>query len=370
MTAADALLVESVGRLLAERCPPEAVRRAEEEGWAPEVWDAMAEAGLPWVSVPEEAGGAGGTLADACAVLRLVGRHGAPVPLAETGVLGGWLLASAGLGVPPGPVTVAPGRPEDALELRWAGGGWRVSGALHRVPWARRAERLVVLAPADGEGGGTHGAAAHVASVPVSSADVAPGRNLAGEPRDRVVLDGVALDGTDVAPAPVGVDADALRLRGALARAVLMAGAMERASELATAYAGERVQFGRPIARFQAVQHHLVRIASEAALAAMAAEVATAALAAAAAPQEALFAVAAAKTVAGEAARVVTARAHQVHGAIGMTQEHELQLRTRRLWAWADEFGSEHEWSRRLGEDVAARGADELWPRIATGLRA
>jgi len=72
-----------------------------------------------------------------------------------------------------------------------------------------------------------------------------------------------------------------------------------------------------------------------------------------------------AKIVAGEAADAGAAAAHQVHGAMGMTREHDLQLFTRRLWSWSTEFGSATAWNERLGEHVADCGADELWPLIS-----
>lgn len=192
---------------------------------------------------------------------------------------------------------------------------------------------------------------------------VVRGHNLAGEPRDTVTLDAAVPDDA-ITPAPPGVTPEALLLRGALARANLIAGALARVTELTLRYTNEREQFGRPVARFQAVQHHLVRIAEEAQAAGMAAAVA----AASAAPEPTFFEVAAAKIMAGEAATAVAKAAHQAHGAIGMTKEYELGQLTARLWAWRDEFGSERHWSSRLGGHVAGLGADGLWPRIATGL--
>ena len=76
--------------------------------------------------------------------------------------------------------------------------------------------------------------------------------------------------------------------------------------------------------------------------------------------------VAAAKIRTGEAVGDGTAIAHQTFGAIGFTSEHVLQRHTRRLWAWRDDYGSESEWAVRLGEMIAANGADELWPLIAS----
>ena len=104
--AADPLLVETVEKLLTSSCTFEVIEQGEVDGWCATVWDALADAGFPWISVAEDAGGSGGSLADAMAVVRAVGQHAAPVPVAETGVLGGWLAAAAGFPLPEGPVTV------------------------------------------------------------------------------------------------------------------------------------------------------------------------------------------------------------------------------------------------------------------------
>jgi alkylation response protein AidB-like acyl-CoA dehydrogenase len=125
-------------------------------------------------------------------------------------------------------------------------------------------------------------------------------------------------------------------------------------------YAQDRVQFGRPIARFQAIQHNLAVLASQAAAAGAAADVAAEAVA----DGVRIPAIAAAKTRAGEAAGIGAAIAHQVHGAIGFTYEHRLHFFTKRLWAWRDEYGSEAEWSSRLGQHMAVAGADRLWAEI------
>jgi acyl-CoA dehydrogenase len=121
------------------------------------------------------------------------------------------------------------------------------------------------------------------------------------------------------------------------------------------------VQFGRPIAKFQAVQHNLAMLAGEVAAASAAADIA----AEACADGIALAPVAIAKVRGGEAAGTGAAIAHQVHGAMGFTYEHSLHHATRRLWAWREEFGNEAQWAARLGRLVATRGADELWPFVA-----
>src|SRR4029077_4450400 len=95
----DPLLIETAGRLFSDTCTHRSIQAAEREGWAPGVWAPVAEVGLPWIAIPEAAGGGGGALPDALAVLRIAGRYAAPIPLAETGLLAGWLLAGAGLPV-------------------------------------------------------------------------------------------------------------------------------------------------------------------------------------------------------------------------------------------------------------------------------
>ncbi|NNN18874.1 MAG: acyl-CoA dehydrogenase, partial [Acidimicrobiaceae bacterium] len=82
----------------------------------------------------------------------------------------------------------------------------------------------------------------------------------------------------------------------------------------------------------------------------------------------AAFEVAAANATASRAASEVAAYAHQVHAAVGMTQEYQLHHFTRRLWAWRQEWGSERYWSEMLGRQVVVGGADSLWAHVATGL--
>ncbi len=144
-TGVDALLSETATRVFADTATFAAVEQAEADGWAPTIWDAVAETGLAWVSVPESAGGSGGTLADAIEVVRIGGRHAVPLPLAETGMLGGWLLAGAGLEVAHGAVTVVPGTKRDDLVLR----DGALHGTAHRVPWACAVDEIVALLDTD-----------------------------------------------------------------------------------------------------------------------------------------------------------------------------------------------------------------------------
>ena len=153
---------------------------------------------------------------------------------------------------------------------------------------------------------------------------------------------------------------EGLLILGAQLRTQQMIGAMERCLDFAIAYANERVQFGRPIGKFQAVQHMLAVAAGHFAAATAAAD---AAIEAHGSPDVEL-AVAVAKSRAGEAAGEVAAISHQVFAAMGFTQEHPLHFSTRRLWSWRDEFGPEAFWQERIGRLVCGNGGDSLWPLL------
>jgi acyl-CoA dehydrogenase len=329
------------------------------DGLPAKLWGTLADLGVTLLTLPEAAGGSGGELADAAVLLLTAGEAAAPVPLAETDLLAGWLLHTAGLPVPRGAPLAVAAAPTRSVSISAApDGGLAVAGRLARVGWARCAGRIAVLAT------GPDGADL-VLSVDPSGPGVAvhEGANLAGEPRDDLELD-LLVAPSDAAPAPS--DARALLVRrAALARALLLAGAAGAALAWSVRYAGERVQFGRPIAKFQAVQQQLALAAAEVAAARAGAEAATRIAASTDfAGADAALAVAVAKARAGEAAGAVARIAHQVHGAIGFTLEHRLRLATTRLWAWRDEDGDEAQWNAEVGRLALAAGPDGLWPMI------
>jgi acyl-CoA dehydrogenase len=345
MSELATLLAPTVTRLFNDLVTKELIESAEKGVWPDKLWRALEEGGLTLPLVPEAGGGAGGAWEDAHVVVRAAGKHAAPVPLAET-IVGGWLLAQAGLEVPLGPLTLAPVREGERLTLARAGGSWRVSGTVSGVPWGAAAGHVVVVAEADG--------APMVALVRQGTGRVTADRNLAREPRDTLAFDGAPV----VAATRAGERVSAgVLVYGAMIRAAQMAGALESLLEQSVRYATERKQFGRPIGNFQAVQHNLAILAGHVAAAGSAAENAFRA----ADRGDPGFEVAVAKVRAGEAAGIGAGIAHQAHGAIGFTYEHSLQFSTRRLWAWRAEFGSESRWAVRLGQQVAGRGAERLW---------
>ena len=338
----DTILYDSALRLFGDHVTPKVLEAAESGEWPAALWRAVDEAG--YLDVLAE--GTGG-MVEAVAILRAAGHHAAPIPLPET-MLARWLCVTSGIESPTGPLSIALAEPD--VPARYA-----------PVPWGGVAEAVVLVSGSS------------LVLVPRGHLRFEAGTSLAGESRDELAGVGDAIAPTLPSPVsggglgrglplPNSISADAVRGVGALMRAAQMAGAMEAALGLATTYANDRVQFGRPIGKFQAIQQQLALLAEEAAASLVAVE--SAAISLAEGRQSAEFTLAAAKIRSGDAAGAVAEIAHQVHGAIGFTEEHFLHNLTRRLWTWRDEFGDESYWAGLLGRRIAAAGGTGLWPLI------
>ena len=257
MTTADVLsaISEAAQDMLAGSAPDSTLPEWDEVRWA-----RLVDTGLATAGTPETLGGSGGGPAEAAAVIRAVGAAAAPVPIVASTLLLGWLSTLVDH-------PLADGCPAVARAGTAPGGtGTRVP----RVPWGRHARQLVAVEP------GERSAATLVRVVPAERITTTEGANLAGEPRDE--LSYVPRDGDLTFPVPAGT-ADRLEELDALGRAVLTAGATESVMDLLTRYTSDRVQFGQPLARLQAVQQMLAQAAGAACAAAAAADAATDALA-------------------------------------------------------------------------------------------
>lgn len=334
MRTADPMIVDTAQRLF-ERLGAQAVAKPV-PGAPPaaKAWQALAETGLDRMLVPESAGGVGAQLVDAVAVAHLAGFHAVPVPVVET-IVAWHVLALAG----------APER-EGLVVLADASAAPRDGRVDLVVPWGREASHAVYLAGSEG--------APRALAVEVPAASLEMAENVADEPRDVMR----AASGKELGPVAIG--ALDLRALAALLRAAQMAGAMERILDIGIEHANTRVQFGRPIGQFQAVQHMLTRIAGQAASARAALDGGTTLMQ----EQSSWLGGALAKARASEATAVVNAAAHQVTAAMGFTREFPLQRYSRRLWAWRDEYGTEHEWHERIGAKFAAAGSAGAWPFV------
>jgi len=323
----DHLIVDAVRDLLVGQCTPDAVRAIEAEtagadaGAALKLWQSIDESGFADLLVAEEAGGAGLALREVFVVLELLGQYALPLPLAETMLARAW-CAQQGVAVPGGAnglVAFAPQAVLSAHEL-----------LAPAVRGARCAQW--VLAAAGGEW----------RLLPVDQARAAPGIfALDAELRwPRAVWDGArALPAlADLHTAQAGL------------YAALLAGALQSVFQSTLQFANERQQFGRPIGKFQAIQHELAIMAEHVSSARMAAQIGCESADAQFDPLK----VAVAKARASEAAVEVASLAHSIHGAIGFTAEFDLQLFTRRLHLWRQTAGAESFWQLRAGQALVA----------------
>lgn len=345
-----ALLNASASKLFAS-LGDRGVGEASLGGWTDSDWGKVYDAGFPLALVSESAGGFGIGSSEALGLLRTAGFHAVSLPLGET-MLANRLLTDAGFPPTEGPATMASGTAAQNFSLEKRASGWHISGQAAGVPWARHAGTIALLAGHEQE--------SYVVRLTRKLTRVEHNASLAGLPSDFIEVDADLAD-DDVRRAPAKWTPESLMAACAALRVLEIAGALERVLELTVVYANERIQFGKPIGKQQAVQQQLAVLAGQVAACGAAADIASTAF-------ESLdvAALAASKVRAGEAASIAAPIAHQVHGAIGFTEEHRLRLFTRRLWAWRDEFGSERYWSSLLGEQVISRGGDMLWPFIVS----
>jgi len=294
-------------------------------------WNRVEELGLPGLLIADTDGGFGGSWQDALIVFRAAGYHALGLPLIEAvlaahvgsqhGFDGRGTIAKAASGA------IAEGRFNGTLEGVVAGEG----ASFVVAPFGQGLSVIVEL---------------------VASSSIDHAMTVSGEGRDRVEIS----QGRAVA-----LDIDIFSL-GAFARSAQIAGALDAALAISADYVNQRKQFGRNLAAFQAVQHNLATFACEAAAANCAASGAAQALD----QGGAAFEAGAAKLRCNIAVGIGTAIAHQVHGAIGFTEEYSLHPLTRRLLAWRSEFGNDSHWASLLGGKLCARGAENFWPDLTS----
>jgi acyl-CoA dehydrogenase len=296
-------------------------------------WDQLAEAGFPMLLVPEARGGIGGDWGDAAAVLQAAGAAALAQPLAEA-MLANHLLAKAGQAPPPGLISIGAG--EGRLTAA------HFTGFVAAVPWGRQAGHVLAVIGAGGE---------TPQLVLLPRGEVREGASPAGEPRDR-------LDYAGAEALRLG-DGD-LTLFAAFLRTAQVAGALSAALQLAVSHVESRVQFGKPLAKLQAVQQSLAVLAEEVAAVTMAVAAAAAALDRGGGAMEMM----AARLRGNMAIHRGTPLAHQVHGAIGFTADYPLQRYTRRLMGWRSDFGGDS-WAELLGTGVLMADGAALWSDLA-----
>lgn len=303
--------LEDLGALVAD-----IMSREPESG---ELWNTLGDLGLATIGIPEEFGGTGEGLAELAAVVEELAAHGMHVPIIEYNT-GRWAAGGAAVG-------------EVAVAC--------AEGAAGNIPvaWAKSADQLVLLV-----------SGAERAQLFSLDGRVGDGGDPLNEYVDRVDLRGAAHLELD------GPSAEEIRIRLGILRSAALVGATRGAYSLTRKYVREREQFGKSLVKIPAVARALATIRvdviqAEAALA-RALEVGT------------LDAVAIARVVAAQSAGATAHTAHQLHGAMGITQEYPLHQLTRTMWAWRDAETSELDWADHLGAAAFEGGDNLVWTTL------
>ena len=344
----DSLLADTVTRLLEDISTNALSSEVEDGHWPEAEWSQLSELGLTRVWLAESLGGAGLAFSEGFTIARLSGRFATPLPLADA-LVAAFMAGEAGIVLPELLVVSCL---EGNLKLDPAG---TVSGVGRKVTFGQNADALLaVITTPEGP---------CVGLIDIEGAEFSVNRTLSGEPQVDIQFNEAPVrELSKCVNADISESVEAL---GALVRSQQIAGAAEAILEKCVRYAGERKQFGRPIGNFQAIQHHLAAMAGEVAGITGTADAASlASMKQGFQTNAALVAVASAKIRAGASGAEVARIAHQVHGAIGFTQEYDLQRFTRRIWSWRDDYGDEAMWAHRLGQQVVDSPSGELWPLI------
>lgn len=307
--------------------------------------------GLCRAGLPEALGGAGFSLIEVMKLVQLSGYYASPLPFSES-LVGHWIAGLAGFDIPDGSVlTLVDDKANAMLSLSDDG---LATGKLRRVPYGDVATHFLCAAVDVNDN-------AILLCVETSDLNVVSRSrpNLAKFPLADFQINSVPVAASRAISEVAGLTD--LFTAGALMRCFELAGGMRRAVEITVNYVKERKQFGRPVAKFQAVQHMLAIASEHAAATEISAHAAALADPGSA---ESQLKVAASKSWASKSVTIVADACHQSHGAMGFTREYNLHYFTRRLWAWREEFGSEFEWQRFIGDIALKTGSDGLWDMV------
>ncbi len=349
LTEVQQMLKSSAQEFLARECPTTLVREMEEDerGYPDELWRQMTSLGWAGVPFPEQYGGTGGDFLDLAVLLEEIGRALAPSPYFSSVVLGGLTVLDAGndaqkddllsricdgsgiltLAVTEASATFEPWGVETTAIAD--GNGFSLSGTKLFVPDAHVADVIIVAARTKADGEPAEGITLFLVPARMDGLEVTPIRTIGSEQQFEVTFDNVRLPASSVlgevnAGWPI---AERAIQRAVAGQCITMLGGATAVLDMTVEYVKQRTQFGRPVGSFQAVQHHCAQMATDVegcrGVAYQAAWMLAEGL-----PAQREISIA--KAWISQAYRRVCATAHQCHGAIGFTREHDLQLYTRR----------------------------------------
>jgi alkylation response protein AidB-like acyl-CoA dehydrogenase len=355
LTEEQEMLRKAARDFLTDKCPKSFVKQMEESetGFSRELWEQMAELGWMGLAFPEKYGGGGMSFLDLAVLLEEMGRACLPSPFFSTVVLGGLSILDVGSNEQkqeylPGIIRgekiltlalIEPGYHDyDAssvtVEAVSKNGSYVISGTKLFVSDAHTADYLLCVAKIKPENGIT----IFLVDAKAPQIEYTVLETIAGDKLCEVVFDEMPVPEASVL-GQLNQEWDAVQKiiqRAAVGKSCEMVGNIQRVLEMTVDYAKERKQFDRPIGSFQAIQHYCADMATDVDSARFSTYQAAWMLG------EGLPCtreVAIAKAWIGEASQRIFALAHQIHGAIGATIEHDLHYYTRRAKAAELAFG-------------------------------
>jgi len=374
LTEDRAMLQDMLRRFFAENCDHEKRRALLAEGkpFDPAIWGQLADLGILGALFAEDQGGYGGAGFDISLVFEELGRAGVIEPLLSSAILGGGLLADLGTEdqraliaeVIAGQTLLAfahsePGTRYDLADVSLgveAGDQITLNGTKTHVLGGAEAQVLVVSARESGTAGAAEGISLFLVPADARGLTVTPHVTVDGFSAATVTFDNVTVaTSARLGKAGAGFDAiEAATARATLAVSAEALGAMESAKGLTIAYLKDRQQFGRPIGKFQALQHRMADVLMEIEQARSAVVNLAGHLDAPRAIRERH--VSATKNLIGRVGALVAEEAVQLHGGIGMTDEYALSHFIRRIVMIDHQFGDvDHHLERfiQLGLEAA-----------------
>ena len=355
LTETQQLLRNTAKEFLETECPSSYVREMEEDerGYTPEMWQKIADQGWLGLAFPEEYDGAGLGFMDLNILLEEMGRYMLPGPFFATVVMGGLAILEGGSESQKKEYLprIAQGQILVTLALtetngRWDAGGidttalmdgeeWVLNGVKLFTPYAHVSDYLIVVAKTGPE---FENISLFLTPRTADGVSQTLLKTIASDRQSEVVLENVRLPASALIGELNGAwpVMEKVKAFGAVGKCSELSGATQQVLDMTVEYAKQRLQFGRPIGSFQAIQHHCANMAMDVEGSKYITYQAAWALADG---LDASREVSLAKAWVSDASKRVCATGHQCHGAIGFTKEHDMQLFSRRAKAAELMFG-------------------------------
>ncbi|MFO0660037.1 MAG: acyl-CoA dehydrogenase [Polyangiaceae bacterium] len=376
LTADQKLLVDTVASFAKRESPPSRLRKLREDaiGYSRDTWKQMAELGWLGVMFPESMGGYGGGFLDVALILEQLGTTLVPEPIIPSLVLVGTALRDSGDSkaierwLPPliaGEVTYAFAYAEEGARYNplycntraeKRDGGWLLRGKKAFVLNGHAADEILVVARTSGEVDSREGLALFMVPKGAVNLGIKPIRLIDGHRAAVLSFEGVEVsDAQKLEVADVASLIELVIDHGAAAACAEGVGVMRASLDLTADYLRTRTQFGVKIGSFQALQHRAVDMFVEVELS-KSTSIYAAIKVSDPDPIERASAISASKAQLGVSGRYVTQQAIQLHGGIGITDEHDIGLYFKRMQSLNTLFGDEEHHVQRFASSPTFAG--------------